>query len=214
MKKLITERDVLLASRRRQTEIATGPQTVITPAARDAARSRGIRFVSPPAVEPTPPLKQPTTAKGLVVFGSDHAGFELKETLKGFVQGLGYKVHDVGTFSTDSVDYPDFAAAVAETVASGNAWRGIMIDGAGVGSAIAANKVKGVRAAVCHDLYTARNSREHNDANVLTLGSRVIGVDIAREVVQIWLSTGFGGGRHLRRVDKIRALENGHHHTG
>ncbi len=209
MRKLITERDVLDAARRGDRELVAGPQTVITPAAKDAARSRGIRFVPPKPAVAAAPAK--ATPKGLVVVGSDHAGFSLKEILKEFVQELGYKVKDVGTFSTESVDYPDFAAAVAEQVAAGEAWRGIMIDGAGVGSAIAANKIAGVRAALCHDVYTARNSREHNDANVLTLGSRVIGVDIAKEVVQVWLCSEFGGGRHLRRVDKIRALERRNH---
>jgi ribose 5-phosphate isomerase B len=207
MKKLITERDVVQAARRGDKEIVAAPQTVITPAARDAARSRGIQFVPPRQAAAPPAAPSRRSPKGLVVLGSDHAGFSLKEILKEFVQELGYKIKDVGTFSTESVDYPDFAAAVAKMVASGEAWRGIMIDGAGVGSSIAANKINGVRAALCHDVYSARNSREHNDANVLTLGSRVIGVDIAKEVVRVWLESDFGGGRHLRRVDKIRALE-------
>jgi ribose 5-phosphate isomerase B len=107
-----------------------------------------------------------------------------------------------------SVDYPDFAAAVARTVASGAAWRGIMIDTVGIGSSMAANKVPGVRAALCYDKATARNSREHNDANLLTLGARMHTLEEAREIVLVWLETEFGGGRHQRRIDKIIALEN------
>ena len=119
----------------------------------------------------------------------------------------GYQVNDYGTHSTESVDYPDFAFAVAEAVSSGSAWRGIVIDGAGIGSCMAANKVSGVRAAMCYDHATAVNSREHNDANVLTMGSGLIGENLARQIVDTWLTTSFGGGRHARRVEKITAIE-------
>jgi len=115
----------------------------------------------------------------------------------------GYRVVDCGTHSSDAVDYPDFAYAVARLVADGRAWRGIVIDGAGIGSCMAANKVPGVRAAMCYDQATAVNSREHNDANVLTLGAGLIGPSLARQIVDTWLTTEFGGGRHARRVDKI-----------
>ncbi|MDZ7363024.1 MAG: ribose 5-phosphate isomerase B [candidate division KSB1 bacterium] len=142
-----------------------------------------------------------------MAIGADHSGYALKEQIKIHLRELGYRFQDFGTFSESPVDYPDIAEAVATEVASGKAWRGIIIDGAGIGSAIAANKIPGALAANCHDLYTARNSREHNNANVLTLGSRNLGIDIVKEVVQVWLATGFGGGRHLRRVEKIVALE-------
>ncbi|OIN95589.1 MAG: hypothetical protein AUJ21_02820 [Anaerolineae bacterium CG1_02_58_13] len=114
---------------------------------------------------------------------------------------------DCGTQGTESVDYPDFALAVAEKVSSGEAWRGIVIDGAGIGSCITANKVPGVRAAMCYDYTTAVNSREHNDANVLTLGAGLIGDALAHQIVDVWLATAFGGGRHARRVEKIIAIE-------
>jgi ribose 5-phosphate isomerase B len=120
---------------------------------------------------------------------------------------LGYGVIDCGTNSADAVDYPDFAYAVARLVADGRAWRGIIVDGAGIGSCIAANKVPGVRAALCYDQATAVNSREHNDANVLTLGAGLIGENLARQIVTTWLQTDFGGGRHARRVQKIGEIE-------
>ena len=142
-----------------------------------------------------------------VALGADHGGFALKETLKEFVASLGYTMIDCGTHSADAVDYPDLAYAVARLVASGEAWRGIVVDGAGIGSAMAANKVPGVRAALCYDHATAANSREHNDANVLTLGAGLIGANLAKQIVQTWLATPFGGGRHQRRVDKIVEIE-------
>ncbi len=142
-----------------------------------------------------------------VALGADHGGLAMKEDLKGYLAELGYAVVDCGTYSSEPVDYPDLAYAVARLVAEGRAARGIMIDGAGIGSCMAANKVPGVRAAMCYDLSTAVNSREHNDANVLTLGGGLIGANLARQIVKTWLSTAFGGGRHARRVDKIMDIE-------
>ena len=142
-----------------------------------------------------------------VAIGSDHAGYGLKEELKGYLQQLGFEVVDCGTADTTSVDYPDFALAVAQRVAQGQAWRGIVLDGAGIGSCMAANKVPGVRAAMCYDLATALNSREHNDANVLTLGAGLIGPNLARQIVKTWLEARFGGDRHARRIDKITQIE-------
>lgn len=143
----------------------------------------------------------------IVAIGADHGGFQLKETLKAFLSENGYSVVDCGTNSTDSVDYPDFARAVAEQVRGGSAWRGIMIDGAGIGSCMAANKVPGIRAAMCYDFATAHNSREHNNANVLTLGAGLIGSSLAKQILSTFLETEFGGGRHARRVDKIMEIE-------
>lgn len=142
-----------------------------------------------------------------VVIGSDHGGFELKEDLKQFLTEIGVEVTDFGTYSEAAVDYPDFAFLVAEAVGRGLFDRGIMVDGAGIGSCVVANKVPGVRAAMCYDLSTARNSREHNDTNVLTLGGRLIGKGLARDIVKLWLETDFPGGRHARRVDKIKEIE-------
>lgn len=143
-----------------------------------------------------------------VAIGADHGGYSLKESLKSFLTDQGYQVVDCGTASSESVDYPDFARAVARQVAEGAAWRGIMIDGAGIGSCMAANKVRGVRAAMCYDHATAHNSREHNDANLLTLGAGLIGPNLAQQICTTFLETEFGGGRHARRVDKIMAIES------
>jgi ribose 5-phosphate isomerase B len=143
----------------------------------------------------------------LVAVGADHGGFALKEALKTYLAELGFKVRDVGTSNTDSVDYPDFAYAVAQLVASGDAWRGIMVDGAGIGSCMVANKVPGVRSSMCYDVSSASNAREHNDANVLTLGGQLLGPNLAKQIVKTWLTTDFGGGRHARRIEKIVAVE-------
>lgn len=149
-----------------------------------------------------------TTSNGKkIAIASDHGGLELKEILKAELSGQGYAVIDLGTNSKEPVDYPDFALAVALQVSQGKVWRGIVIDGAGIGSCITANKVPGVRAAMCYDYASASNSREHNDANVLTLGAGLIGVNQAKLIVKTWLSTDFGGGRHQKRIDKILAIE-------
>jgi len=171
-----------------------------------------VRPVTTPAPRPggRPAAKKaaaPDPAR-TVALGGDHGGFQLKESLRKFVQGeLGYAVIDCGTHSTDPVDYPDIARAVGEAVAEGRAFRGIVIDGAGIGSTMAANRVPGVRCALCHDMKTVLNSREHNDANVLALGSGIVNVGQARAMVSTWLKTPFGGGRHARRVAKIMELE-------
>ncbi|MDQ3005208.1 MAG: ribose 5-phosphate isomerase B [Chloroflexota bacterium] len=149
----------------------------------------------------------PPAARKIVAIGADHGGFELKETLKAEVNTLGFEVMDMGTVSKEAVDYPDFAHAVAQSVGTGKSWRGIMIDGAGIGSCIVANKVPGVRAGMAYDISSASNSREHNDTNVLTLGAGLIGVALAKQIVKTWLTTEFGGDRHAKRVDKIKAVE-------
>ena len=143
----------------------------------------------------------------VVAVGADHAGYKMKEGLASHLAQAGYQLIDCGTNTAESVDYPDFALAVGQKVQSGEAWRGIIVDGAGIGSCMAANKVRGVRAAMCYDHATAVNSREHNDANVLTLGAGLIGETLARQIVDTWLATEFGGGRHHRRVEKIMAIE-------
>ncbi|WP_456391970.1 ribose 5-phosphate isomerase B [Persephonella sp.] len=143
-----------------------------------------------------------------VAVGSDHAGFEYKEIVKKHLEQKGYQVIDKGTYSTESVDYPVYGEAVARAVASGEADRGIVICGTGIGISIAANKVKGVRAALCTNEYMARMARKHNDANVLAFGARVLGIDVALGIVDEFFSTEFEGGRHERRVNLIKKIEN------
>lgn len=142
-----------------------------------------------------------------VAIGSDHGGFGLKEDIKAMLTEQNIPFHDFGTYSAESVDYPDISREVAQAVAAGEYDRGIIICGTGIGVSIAANKIKGIRAALCHDVFSAKMSREHNDANILTMGERVIGQGLARMIVQTWLSTEFAGGRHGRRVCKIAKLE-------
>jgi ribose 5-phosphate isomerase B len=142
-----------------------------------------------------------------VAIGSDHAGFELKGHLVAELGRLGHDVADLGTDSTESVDYPPICAAVARTVVRGDADRGIVLGGSGQGEQIAANKVDGARAALCNDLYTARLSREHNDANVLSMGGRIVAFGLATEILELWLATPFEGGRHERRLAQIADIE-------
>lgn len=143
-----------------------------------------------------------------VVIGSDHGGYELKNELAGLIRELGHELIDFGTHGPDPVDYPDFALLVGKAVANDpDRTLGIVVDGAGCGSAITANKVPGVRAAACYCTATAKNSREHNDANVLTLGSKITGVEVAKDIVRTWLGTPFAGGRHSRRVEKVMLIE-------
>jgi ribose 5-phosphate isomerase B len=146
----------------------------------------------------------------VIAIGADHAGFSMKEDLKAWLTGGGHQVLDFGTHSLDSVDYPDFAGPVAEAVASGAAARGVLVCGTGMGMAMAANKFDGVRAAVCPDPHMARMSREHNDANVLALGARLMDGRRALDILAAWLETPFAGGRHTRRVEKLMALEHAH----
>ena len=211
----VTEADVRAAARTGRTlDLPTG--AVVTPAARDLARALGValREAGRPDA-PTPGRTEEVVGaeaperRGPVALGCDHGGFPLKEHLKAWLADSGYEVLDLGTHDAQPVDYPDLAVAVARAVAGGRAWRGIMIDGAGIGSAMAANKIGRVRAALCYDLTTAQNAREHNDANVLTLGGTLIGTRLAVDIVRTFLSAAFGGGRHAKRVEKINALDAG-----
>lgn len=144
-----------------------------------------------------------------VALGADHAGFPLKESLKVFLEEEGHAVRDLGTDSEEPVDYPDFCAAAARAVVDGLADRAIVLGGSGQGEQIVANKVRGIRAALCHDLYLAELSRRHNDANVLAMGGRVVAAPLAWEIVRVWLATPFDGGRHARRVERIGQIERG-----
>ncbi len=168
----------------------------------------GVLSEQPAAAAETAASAVATAGSGEgIAIGADHGGFPMKERLAFRLREQGREVLDCGTDSSQSVDYPDFAHAVASAVSSGKVRWGIIVDGAGIGSAMVANKVPGVRAALCYDLSSARNSREHNLANVLTLGAGLIGENLAWQIVQEWLNTPWGGDRHARRVDKIMEIE-------
>jgi len=228
---LVTEQEINVLPFGGQYEIPAG--ALVTPLARQVALDRKITLIeaqtpTPDSVweartsgvaaptlnadRPSAAMARPAAAtnpasKGNVALAADHGGFELKQILKAFLGEEGHTVVDCGTDGSGSVDYPDFAFAAAQLVGQGRAWRAIVIDGAGIGSCMTANKVPGVRAAMCYDQATAVNSREHNNANVLTLGAGLIGQNLAKQIVKIWLETDFGGGRHERRVDKIMRIE-------
>lgn len=184
-------------------ELRVARGAIFTPSARDLARDRGIEIIE---LDPRdlPGLADPSRT---IALGSDHGGFRMKQALKPVLDELGWSVRDVGVFEEKPADYPDIAHDVAKLVAEGKAALGVIVDGAGIGSAMAANKVPGVRAALCYDRASARNSREHNHANVLTLGGRLLTETQAEDVLRTWLATPFAGGRHQGRVDKITEIE-------
>lgn len=184
-------------------ELRIAPGDIVTPSARDLARDRGVPIVEVPRHELA---TKPPPAK-TVALGADHGGFEMKEALKPVFLELGLTVEDIGVHDSKPADYPDIAWQVAGMVAGGKASRGVIVDGAGIGSAMAANKVPGIRAALCYDRASARNSREHNDSNVLTLGGRLLTRSTAEDVLRVWLATPFAGGRHQARIDKITGIE-------
>jgi ribose 5-phosphate isomerase B len=198
MKRVITAQDVPAAG-----ELRVPIGTLVTPSAREVAEARGVRIVELPEDQ----LSALAPPEKTVAMGADHGGYLLKEALRPILEGLGLEVRDVGVYDEKPADYPDLALTVAELVASGTAARGVVIDGAGIGSSIAANKVPGIRAALCYDQASARNSREHNDSNVLTLGARLLTQTQAEEVLRTWIATPFAGGRHQARVQKILDIE-------
>ncbi len=185
---------------------APGP----APAAAAAAPSAAAATLAEESVAglwPDPAAARAIVAPAKIAVGSDHGGVELKDFLRDALRSQGYTVVDLGTHGSGSVDYPDYAFKVADLVARGQVRVGIIVDGVGIGSCMAANKLPGVRAAACYETFSARNSREHNAANVLCLGGRVIGSALAQDIVKNWLETPFGGGRHAKRVGKIVAIE-------
>jgi len=207
---LVTELDIKDLPHGSEFRIPAG--SIVTPLARQAAMERRITILkgslaASPMKAAVPSPTPSTGGEKKVAIGADHGGYTLKESLKIYLGELGYDVIDCGTNSLESVDYPDFAFAVAQLVADARAWRGIIIDGAGIGSCMTANKVPGVRASMCYDQATAANSREHNNANVLTLGAGLLGMNLSKQIVKTWLETAFGGGRHAHRVDKIMQIE-------
>lgn len=197
MKDIVTAEDVLATAP--GGEVRGAPGAIVTPWAREMAATRGVRIV----------LGGGAPGPFAVAVGSDHGGFALKEEVKVHLTRLGYRFRDLGTFSTDPVDYPDVALAVARAVRSGEARLGILVDGAGLGSAMAANKVRGIRAAPCTEAAAAQNAREHNDANVLTLGAKFVDVPRMRAIVETFLTTECTEERHRRRVRKIESIEEG-----
>ncbi len=221
---LVSEQTVLAALAAGQTSVPVPPGALVTAQARDTAKAKGVEMRAvasgqSPVAEPNPvggadhtsrfatghsPL--PTGQKSLAL-GCDHAGFAYKAAVADHARSLGWTVVDVGTDSEAAVDYPDFAFAVARAVHAGQVRVGVMIDGVGVGSAMVANKLPGVRAALCPDVFSAFNARAHNDANVLTLGSRTMGVETCRRVLAEFLGVAFEGGRHAARVQKIADVE-------
>jgi ribose 5-phosphate isomerase B len=224
---VVTEQMVRESASRGERRLQIPVDAIVTPLALETASQKGIvleRAVAgaatkTPSATPSPsaaprntpampphPGSRPET-QGTVAIGADHGGFSLKMTLIEFLRSNGFSVIDVGTRNEEPCDYPEFAHAVALKVAAGEARLGIMIDGAGIGSCMTVNKVPGIRGASCAHEFTARNAREHNDANVLTLGSRLIGTELAKAVVKVFLQTPFAGGRHTTRVEKIQDVE-------
>jgi ribose 5-phosphate isomerase B len=198
MASVITEREVPASG-----ELNVEKGTLFTPSARDLARERGVRIVELSKRD----LAALARPEQTIAIGSDHGGFRMKERLKPVLEELGWVVRDVGVHEEKAVDYPDIAHEVALLVAEGKVALGVVLDGAGIGSAMVANKVPGIRAALCYDRASARNSREHNHANVLTLGGRLLTESQAEEVLRTWLATPFALGRHQARIDKITEVE-------
>ncbi len=196
--------------------VVIGRRTLVTPLARDLLREAGVilrRQEPRPARAQVPGPRSPAdgaatgTAAGRVVVGNDHGGLAMKSAVLRVIRELGMTAQDIGCYSKEAVDYPDYAERVGVLVAAGAAAYGIVLDGAGIGSCMAANKVPGVRAALAYDLSSCQNAREHNNANVLTLGARLLGEGLVEAIVRTFLTTRFGGGRHQRRIDKITAIE-------
>jgi ribose 5-phosphate isomerase B len=202
---MITESDARVLARGETVELARGGH--ITPLAADTLRERRVTVVRDGQPSPEEASLAPRADIRTVAIASDHGGVKLRQTLVAFLRGRGLAVHDMGTDGPDPVDYPDTAAAVARAVARGEADAGIVIDGAGIGSAMAANKIAGIRAAMATTETIARYSREHNGANVLTLGAMLVSVEEARAIVTTFLTTPMREARYIRRLTKIRALE-------
>ncbi|HUL42885.1 MAG TPA: ribose 5-phosphate isomerase B [Bacteroidota bacterium] len=211
-RKLITEQSILEAAKRGETSVSAGDGAIVTAAAKDRAAALGITIGKPSVKKNTSEAAAPPSPGGgkgeTIALGSDHGGFAMKEQLKSILESQGFHVVDVGTYSEESCDYPEFAYAVAKMVSLGDAAHGIMIDSVGIASAIVANKLRGIRAACCTDEFMARSSREHNNANVLTLGGKTLGIETAKGIVKAWIETPFGGGRHQKRIEKIADIEN------
>lgn len=203
MKRLITEDDVKKIIKSGSKEIIVERGSVLTPLAKDRILHFGLRIVES---ESGSSLSSSNSQVKIAV-GSDHTGIKIKKIVFDFLKQQGYDIIDVGTFTEDSVDYPDIAFNVANRVAIGEVTYGILIDATGIPSAITANKIPGIRAATCYNEFSAKSSREHNDANVLAVGARSLGEETIKSIADIWLSSKFLGERHQKRLDKVKAIE-------
>ncbi|MBU1078834.1 MAG: ribose 5-phosphate isomerase B [Spirochaetes bacterium] len=202
---LITGEEILKAHKAERS-IEVSSEAIITPHAYDLAKEKNVKII----INKQTALKSNKRQVGIIkkiAISSDHGGYDLKEKLKDHIFNMGFMYKDYGTHSKESVDYPDFAELTGRAVASGECDMGIVIDGAGIGSAITANKIKGILAAVCHDRFTAKIAREHDNANILALGAKTVSSIMAKEITRLFLTTAFAGGRHEKRVEKIRKLE-------
>lgn len=206
MKKLLTEADILKLVRQGIKEVSVDKDTILTPSAKDVIIREKMEVKSIQLSREN--HFSITSSVKTIAIGSDHTGYRVKSELIKFLSSTGFQVIDVGTNSEESCDYPDFAYAVAYAVKNNKAERGIVIDATGIPSAIVANKVKGIRAAVGYNEYVIRSSREHNNSNILSLGARVFDIDILKSFINLWLTVEFEGGRHQKRIDKISEIEN------
>jgi len=203
MKKLITENDVLNLIKSGLTELVVGKDSVISPLALDRIKQNKIKIVS----QSSATTESMDLANTKIAIGSDHTGVNAKKVLFDYLKKKGFDVIDLGTFTEDAVDYPDIAFNVANRVKIGEVGFGIILDATGIPSCITANKIPGIRAATCYNEFSARSSREHNNANVLVLGAKALGVETLKSLADVWLSSKFLGDRHQRRLDKIKAIE-------
>ena len=212
MKKVITEAEVILKFRGSGKILPIGDEDIITPSAKDKIKELGMTIVKKVVTDQIDVLSSlnPTSKQknNTVVLGCDHTGLAIKNILVKILIEKGFKIEDVGTFDETSCDYPDFAFAAAKKVKNGEADFGVIVDATGIPSAITANKVKGIRAATCYNEFTAKSAREHNNANILVLGAKALGEETIKSILETWLDTKFGGGRHQRRLDKITEIEN------
>lgn len=212
MKKIITEAEVLAKFKNGDKILAVGEKDIVTPLAKDKIKELGITLVKKVVgdkIEYT--SSGEVTAipkKNVVALGGDHTGYTVKNLLSKILVEKGFSVQDVGTYDEASCDYPDFAFTVAKKVKKGEVDFGILVDATGIPSAITANKIRGIRAATCYNEFTAKSAREHNNANILVLGAKALGEETIKGILEVWLSTNFGGGRHQRRLDKITEIEN------
>lgn len=209
MKKLITEDDVKKIEKQGGNVIVKSNDCIFTPLALDRVRSSKISIIEKDAesTEPIQSSNSTSRTKIRIAIGSDHTGFKIKNLLLKYLADKGYKLHDFGTFDEKSCDFPDFAKLVAESVSLDENDFGILIDATGIPSAIAANKIKGIRAATCYNVFSARSSRSHNNANILVLGAKSLGEDTIKVIIDEWFKTEFEGGRHQLRLDKISEIE-------
>ena len=210
MKKLLTELDVLKLHQSGVKIIPVGENEILTPLAQDKIQDLGLKIVTKEEaarINNAENFLNTSVRLKKAAIGSDHTGFKVKNILSKIITEKGFEVIDVGTFDEKSCDYPDFALAVAEKVQSMSVDFGIIVDATGIPSAITANKLKGIRAATCYNEFSTRSAREHNNANVLVLGAKALGEETIKSILEVWLNTNFGGGRHQKRLDKISDIE-------